>query len=287
MESNNIESNPIMLDTPPPPEDAPGVYLRPAGARSETRRFLGLVRALSARELRARYRRSLLGPAWAVLQPLCYMLLFVFIRRLLNIGRGDGSDVIFIYSALVPWTFFSNAVVRCGPSVQTSAGVVKKIALRREVFPVSGVVVSLADLLIASALLVAMMLYYRTPMSWEILWVLPLTLLAAVAALGVGLGVAAVGTYKRDIILATPFLMQFWLLATPILYGLDRIPAKWRFVYALNPMVGVVDGFRNALLHAQAPDGALVLAGLIGTAVVWAVAWPLFRKLSQYFADVL
>jgi lipopolysaccharide transport system permease protein len=239
------------------------------------------------RELTGRYRRSLLGPAWAVIQPLFYMVIFTFIRGVLNITSEGVPYVIFTYSALVPWTFFSNGVSRCGSSVSSNAGIVKKIAIAREVFPVAGLVVSLFDLLISSLILVAMMIWFRVSVGWSLLWLPVLVLLTALLALGVGLGVAALGTYKRDVMLALPFLMQFWLLATPTMYPLGNVPERWQFLYTLNPMVGLIEGFRRVVVKGVAPDLGLLAVSLLGIVAVWLVAWPLFRYMSQYFADVL
>lgn len=263
------------------------LYLRSGKSINDTNRFLSLLWALVMRELKGRYRRSILGPAWAILQPLLYMLIFTFIRGVLNISSEGVPYVIFTYSALVPWTFFSNAVSWCGPSVIGNGGILKKVAIAREVFPAASVTTSLVDLLIASVILIAMMIGFRVPVGWPLLWWPVLVLLTALLALGVGLGVAALGTFKRDIIFAVPFVMQFWLLATPIMYPLGKVPPKWHFLYSLNPMVGLVEGFRSVMVKGLSPDLGLLSISLLGIVLVWLCAWPLFRYLSQYFADVL
>lgn len=155
-------------------------YIRPTDFRTEALRFLGLLRALVVRELKSRYRRSVLGPAWAILQPLFYMLIFTFIRSVLNISSEGMPYVIFTYSALVPWTFFANAVTRCGLSVGSKAGLIKKIAIQREVFPVASVLTTLVDMLIASVILVGMMIWFRVPVTGALLW------LPAAGGAGVG-----------------------------------------------------------------------------------------------------
>jgi lipopolysaccharide transport system permease protein len=266
---------------------ARAVYIRPIDRKTEVQRFFNLLWALVMRELKGRYRRSLLGPAWAIIQPLFYMVIFTFIRGVLNISSEGVPYVIFTYSALVPWTLFSNGVTRCGPSVSSNAGILKKIAIAREVFPVAGVVVSLVDFLISSLILVGMMIWFRVPVGWSLLWLPVLVLLTVLLGLGVGLGVAALGTYKRDIIFGLPFLMQFWLLATPIMYPVGQVPGRWQFLYSLNPMVGIIEGFRAVMVKGMVPDLGLLIVSLLGIVVVWLVAWPLFRYMSQYFADVL
>ncbi len=262
-------------------------YICQTDQKEELQRFFTLMWALVMRELKGRYRRSLLGPAWAIIQPLFYMVIFTFLRGVLDISSEGVPYVIFTYSALVPWTFFSNAVTRCGPSISSNAGLLKKIAISREVFPLSGVVTSLVDFFISSLILIGMMIWFKVPVGVSLLWLPVLVLLTGLLALGVGFGVAAVGTYKHDIIFAVPFFMQFWLLATPIMYPLGKVPERWQSLYILNPMVGLIEGFRATIIRGTAPDLGLLLVSLLGIALVWLVAWPLFRYMSQYFADVL
>ncbi|MFH0912035.1 MAG: ABC transporter permease [Planctomycetota bacterium] len=265
----------------------PAAYVHSEEPGSAARRFAELLRALVVRELKGRYRRSLLGPLWAVLQPLTYMALFVALRRMLGLASAATSDVIVLYSAMVPWTFFSGAVAHAAGSVLSNAPLVKKMAVAREVFPAAAVAVALVDFLIASLVLVGMMLWYRVPVGGSLLWLAVLAPLLSLLALGLGLGAVALGTLKQDVSFAVPFLMQFWLFATPILYPLERVPEAWRGVYVLNPMVGLIQGFQRVLTEGRAPDPALLGISAGMTLVVWALAWPLFRHLSQYFADVL
>jgi lipopolysaccharide transport system permease protein len=255
--------------------------------RNEMIRFFNLLGALVIREIKGQYRRSFLGPAWALLQPLFYMVIFTFIRGVLKISSEGIPYVLFTYSALVPWTFFSNAVTRCGPSVLQNAGIVKKMALPRLVFPAAAVGTSLFDLLMSGIILIGMMFWFHVPISWAILWLPILVFLIALLALGIGILIAAVGTYKRDIVFATPFLMQFWLLATPIMYPLSNVPERWQKIYMLNPMVGLIEGFRGILVKGATPELGLLLMSVLGIGVIWLIAWPFFRVMSQYFADVL
>lgn len=261
----------------------PGALARAA----EWQSFLNLLRALVIRELKGRYRRSLLGPVWAILQPLLYLIVFSFIGRVLRVPSEGIPYPLFTYSGLALWTFFATAVTRAGPSVYANAGIVKKIAVRREVFPVTAVVISLVDLLFASIVLVGLLFWFRVPVGWSLLWLPPLVVLTAVLALGVGLGVAALGTYKSDAVFALPLVMQMWLLASPVMYPLGSVPEGWRLLYGLNPMVGIVEAFRTALVKGLPPDLGLLAWSIVGVVLVWAVAWPLFRAVSQYFADVL
>ncbi len=264
-----------------------GTYVHPVDNGAEVRRLVDLIRALVMREWKGRYRRSILGPGWAIIQPLFYMVIFTFLRGTLKIPSDGVPYIIFTYSALVPWTFFSNATTKCGPSVLSNRGLVKKMSIAREVFPLAAVFTTLIDFFIASLILVGMMIWFRVPVNWSLLWFFPLLLLTALLALGVGLGIAAVGTYKQDITFGLPFLMQFWLLATPIMYPLSQVPERWRFLYGLNPMVGIIEGFRNILVKGTPPDLHLLLITTVVVVVVWAISWPFFHHMSQYFADVM
>lgn len=264
-----------------------GVYIGPVDRSNEVTRFLNLLRALVLREFKGRYRRSLLGPTWAILQPLIYMFIFNFLRGAFRIDSEGVPYVIFSYCALVPWTFFSNAVTRAGPSVYSNGSIIKKMAISTEIFPLSGVVVSLVDFVIAFSILAGMMVWYRTPITWVLLWIPVLIALTSMLALGIGLGVASIGTFKRDIIIALPFIMQIAMLATPVVYPLSQIPDKYQGIVALNPMTGIIQGFRGVIVKGLAPDLNLLALSLIGIVVVWLVAWPLFRSTSRYFVDVL
>jgi len=175
--------------------------------------------------------------------------------------------------------------VRAERSIQP--GNRKKVALSREIFPVAAVATSLVDFFVASSVLFAMMIWFKVPMTWALLWVPVLVSLTVLLALGLGLGVAAIGTYKRDITFGLPFIMQFWLLASPIMYSLDSVPSRWQSVYRYNPMVGIIDGFRRVVVQGTGPNLDLLVSSAIGVLVVWAICWPFFRYMSQYFADVL
>lgn len=265
----------------------PGTYQHLDSGGNRWLWHLELIRALVVREFHGQYRRSLLGPAWAFLQPLAYMVVFSFLRGVLAIPSDNIPYVLFTFSALVPWTFFANAVSRCGPSITANASILKKVALPREIFPVAAVITSLLDFLMAGVVLIGLMIWYQVPVTLHLLWLPLLLLLTALFALGMGLGVAALGTFKRDVIFAVPFLMQFWLFASPVMYPMGQVPAAWQGLYALNPMVGILEGFRRVLVLGAPPPWELLGFSLLGVALVWLVTWPLFRGVSQYFADVL
>ncbi|MEG3638492.1 ABC transporter permease [Magnetococcus sp. PR-3] len=269
-------------------ERAAGQYRRLDSTKTQRQSHIwSLTLALVVREFKGQYRRSLLGPAWAFLQPLAYMVVFSFLKGVLAIPSDGVPYALFTFSALVPWTFFSNALSRSAPSVYSNGAILKKIAVPREIFPIASVVTSMVDLLIASTILFGMLIWYEIPFTIHLLWLPVLVLMTSLLALGLGLGLAAIGTFKRDIIFAIPFLMQFWLLVTPVMYASSAVPERWRLVYEFNPMVGLIDGFRSVLIYNQSPDLSLLGLSAAVTAGIWLIAWPLFRSVSQYFADVL
>lgn len=263
------------------------VYIAPNNQRHKRARFVGLLWALVARELKSRYRRSLLGPAWAVMQPLMYMVVFNFVKGVVGISSEEVPYPLFAYSALVPWTLLTNAVTRCGPSIYQNSAIIKKASVPKEVFPLAAVVVSICDFLISATILIAMMIWFRVPVTASLVWVPVLLLMSALLALGLGMVVAALGTYRRDIIFAVPFLMQFWLLISPVMYPLSQVPEKWQRYYSVNPAVGIIEGFRTVIVKGIPPDLGLLVLALLGTSLIWAVAWPLFRYTSRYFADII
>jgi len=250
-------------------------------------KFLTLTKALVCREITTRYRRSILGPLWAIIQPLILMVVFTLLRGVIKIPSDGVPYIIFSYSALVPWTFFTNSINRCGPSILSNGSLIKKIDMPREVFPLSAIATSFFDFMMSSIVLVGMMVYFKVEFSLMLLWLPILLLTTSVLAFGIGIFIASVGCFKRDIIIATPFIAQIWLFATPVIYPTSSIPDKWIWLYKINPMVGIIEGFRNVLVKGQSPNLELLFYSLVITLFVLIFSWPLFRWLSQYFADMM
>jgi len=264
-----------------------GVYINVATPGEKFSRFFSLLYALVVRDLTGRYRRSSLGIWWAFLQPVILMLLFNMLRGFVDIPSDGLPYVLFSYAALVPWTFFTNSVAACGPSILTNAEVIKKIALPREVFPLAAVTATAFDFLMSGIILAGMMVWFKVTVGLALLWLPVLVVLVVAISYAVGILIAALGTFRKDFIFATPFLTQAWLFATPVIYPLSTVPEKWRSIYMLNPMVGVIEGFRNVLLKASAPPLEVLGISVVVTMALLALSWPIFRRLSSYFADVL
>ena len=248
---------------------------------------MNLLWALVSRDVRGRYRRALLGPLWAIVQPVVMMVVFTVVRGVIDIPSEGVPYIIFSYSALVPWTFFAGAVGYAGRSALSNGGIIKKMNLDREVFPLAAVCTALFDFAMAGLVLAGMMVWFRVPLGWPLLWLPLLILLTLLLAFGVGMFVASLGTFKADVAMAVSFFMQIWMLASPVAYPLSSVPERWRTLYLLNPMVGIIEGFRNVLVKAQSPPWGPLGVSLMITTLVLAITWPLYRRMSQYFADVL
>ena len=203
------------------------------------------------RDIKLRYKQTALGAIWAIIQPLLPMLIFtLFFGRLAHLPSNGIAYSLFAYAGLLPWTYFSNAVSNSSSSVVANANLVTKVYFPRMLIPLSGVLAALVDFFIASVILVAMMIWYRVPLCVSQLWV-PLILLAiTLLAAGTGMLFAALNVRFRDIRFALPFLVQFWMFATPVIYPASLVPAKWRWLLALNPMAGIGGGIsRGTVRH--------------------------------------
>lgn len=240
------------------------------------------------RDVKVRYKQTILGAAWAVLQPLLTMIIFTLVFGRLAKVPSDGVPYpIFSYCALVPWTLFAFALVESGNSLVANQQLVTKVYFSRLVIPVAPVLAGLVDFGIAFVLLLGMMAYYGVHPGIAIV-TLPLFLLLAIAtALGAGLWLSALNVEYRDVRYTIPFLTQFWLFASPIAYPSSAVPAKWRVLYGLNPMAGVVEGFRWALLGTHRPSVAIVLASSAMVAFLIFGGLIYFRRVEKTFADVV
>ncbi|MDW8129035.1 MAG: ABC transporter permease [Bryobacterales bacterium] len=224
---------------------------------------------LTWRDIKVRYKQTVLGAAWALLQPFMTMVVFsLFFGRLARIPSDGLPYPIFALAGLVPWQFFAYGLNQASNSLVGSANLIKKVYFPRLIIPLSSVLAGAVDFALAFGLLVAMMLYYGVAPGWNALWLPAFFLLSFVTSLGVGLWLSALNVEYRDVRYLVPFLVQFWMYATPIAYPSSLLREPWRTVYGLNPMAGVVEGFRWALLGAKTQPGPLIaasaLAALLG-----------------------
>ena len=250
-------------------------------------RFYDLVMALVQRDFKAHYRRSQVGPAWAVIQPLIYLGIFMLVRGVLDIPSDGQPYVLFAYVALVPWTFLTGAITRGGNCIYANSEIIKKIALPKEVFPVAAVVRSLIDFGIACILLALLLLWFRPEMTWHLLWLPVLLALLFCLALAATFGIAALATFIQDFNLAAPFVVQAGMLASPIMYPLSQVPEAWIPYYAINPAVGIIEGLRRVVVMGSPPEFLSLVLSVLVTGGLLLASWVLFRRTSQHYADIL
>jgi len=240
------------------------------------------------RDVKVRYKQTVLGAAWAVIQPFFTMVVFsLFFGKLAKIPSDGVPYPIFTFAALVPWTFFANGLSKASNSLVGSAHLIKKIYFPRLAIPIANVISGLIDFAIAFVMLIGMMVYFRIAPTFNIVLLPLLLLLALVTCLGVSLWLSAMNVQFRDVQYVIPFLTQFWLFATPIAYPSSLLSEPWRTVYSLNPMVGVVEGFRWALLGTDTAPGPIVAVSTIVAILLLVSGLFYFRRLEKTFADVV
>ncbi len=251
-------------------------------------KYRGLLYALTLRSLQIRYKQSVLGLAWAVLQPVALMLIFTLIFSVLLKTPSEGVPYpIFSYSALLFWTFFSNSLNGAIPSIEGNADLIKKIYFPREFFPISSIFSAGFDLLIAAVIFLGMMFYYHVPFTLNILYVIPLLIIQTVFTMGVCFIFSALNAYYRDVKYALPLLIQVWMYATPIIYPLSLVPERFKIYYMLNPMTGIIEGYRNALVKGVAPEGFYMGIAAAGAVLLFVLGYFYFKRIEMTFADVV
>lgn len=242
---------------------------------------------LTWRDIKIRYKQTVLGFAWAILQPFLMMIVFtLFFGNLLKVPSEGIPYPLFSYTAMLPWTLFAQGVTRSSDSLVANANMVQKIYFPRLSLPLSGILAPLVDFAIAFVLLIGMMFYFGYTPTLRILWMLPLLILALLTASGVGLWLSAINVRYRDIRYIVPFLIQIWLLASPVVYPSSLLPARFQAIYGLNPMAGVIEGFRWALLGTE-PPGSIITISVIIVIVLLISGAFYFRYSEKTFADVI
>lgn len=268
----------------------PRLVIEPRGGLIEWRelwRFRDLFLILAERDIRLRFRQTALGVVWVILQPVVASLIFAAIFGLFAKLPSDGAPyLLFVFAAMLPWNLFSAGVQRAGNSLVANAGLITKIYLPREIIPLASVSAVLLDFAVATAVMLSLMLVYGAAFGWTLL-VLPILVLIALAiTVGTSLFFSALSVYYRDFSNALPFILQVWLYASPVVYASSLVPERWQLLYGLNPMVGVILGFRWAFLGGPAPFVAMVESALVAVLVLVAGA-TVFKRVERSFADVI
>jgi lipopolysaccharide transport system permease protein len=274
-------------------EQHPVVYLRPSKGwlsvdLKELWRYRELIFFLTWRDIKVRYKQAVLGVAWAVLQPLLTMVIFTVIFGILLKTPSQGLPYpLFALSALLPWQLFASALQRSSVSLVGNANLITKIYFPRLAIPLSSVFAALVDFGVSFFVLIGVMIYYRYLPGWNVLWLPVLILMALLTALAVGLWLSALNVQYRDVQHMVPFIVQVWMYASPIVYPIETIPeGTWRILYSLNPMVGVIQGYRWALLGGEPPDVTMMISIVV---VLFLLVGGLFyfRRMEKTFADIV
>jgi lipopolysaccharide transport system permease protein len=243
---------------------------------------------LTWRDIKVRYKQTVLGAAWAIIQPLFTMLIFsIFFGRLAKMPSDGVPYPLFSFAALVPWAFFANGLNQSANSLVASANLLKKVYFPRLIIPIAMVLAGVVDFILAFAVLLGMAAVYGVRPTTTLFWVPLFLLLALVTSLGVGLWLSALNVQYRDVRYIVPFIIQVWMFSTPIVYPSSLLSEPWRTLYGLNPMVGVVEGFRWALLGVNTSPGPMIAASSLMALIIFVSGAFYFRHMEKTFADVV
>ena len=242
---------------------------------------------LTWRDIKIRYKQTILGFAWAILQPFLMMVVFsLFFGNLLKVPSEGIPYPLFNYAAMLPWTLFAQGITRSSESLVGNIGMVQKIYFPRLIMPLSGILAPVVDFAIAFVILIGMMFYFGYYPTIRILWVLPFLILVLLTSLGAGLWLSTINVRYRDVRYTVPFIVQLWLFVSPVVYSSSLLPQKFQAVYGLNPMAGVIEGFRWALLGTE-PPGSLIAISVTIVMVILISGAFYFRRSEKSFADVI
>jgi len=242
----------------------------------------------TARQVRVRYKQSLLGVGWAILQPLALTVVYTLVfSQLVRVDTGGIPYPIFAYAALVPWTFFASSLSFGVPSLVNNMNLVTKIYFPREVLPLASIGAAFLDFLIAWLIFGGMLAFYRIWPGVQALWVIPLLAIQVILSIAITLLGSTVIVFFRDVRFVVPLLIQVWMYATPIIYPVDLVPERWQAYYFLNPMAGIIDGYRRVLVMGQDPHLSSLLLGTIVSLALLIVSYAVFKRAEPAFADLI
>jgi lipopolysaccharide transport system permease protein len=250
--------------------------------------YRDLLYTLTLHRIKVRYKQSLLGVSWAILQPLSMMLIFTIIFSIFAKMPSEGAPyALFAYAALLPWTFFSTALANATSGLVSHTQLVTKVYFPREILPITYVLAGLFDFLIASTVLAGLMIYYRVQPTLNALYALPIILILTCFATAMSLLFSATQVRFRDIGVAVPLLLQLWMFATPVIYPLAAVPARFRPLYIVNPMVGVVENFRQTVLNGTSPDFLTLGISGVFALLLLILAYLYFKHMEATMADII
>lgn len=265
-----------------------GENVKPMKHLSTLVQYRDLLWLWTSREIKIRYKQSLLGVAWAILQPLALTAVFTLVFSLLaRIDTGDVPYPVFAYSGLVPWTLFATSLSFGVSSLVNNMNLVTKIYFPREILPLASIGAAIVDFCIASLIFVGMMIFYQVWPTIQILWVIPLLIIQIMLMVGVTMIGSAVLVFFRDVRFVVPLLTQIWMYASPVIYPVDLVPASLRPYYFLNPMAGIIDGYRQALVMGMSPRIPALLVSTFVSVLLFVVGYALFKRLEPLYADLI
>lgn len=276
-----------------PKERKPYIRISPAKGWQvvdwkEISKYRDLFYFLVTRDIKVKYKQTVLGGLWAVIRPFFLMVVFtLFFGKLAKIPSDGIPYPIFSYTAMVAWTYFATSVADSANSLIGEANLISKVYFPRVIVPLSPVLAGLLDFGIAFAVLIGMMFYYQLYPNAMIVFLPVLVLMMVLTASGVGMFLAALNAKYRDIRYTIPFLIQLWMFASPVVYPASLVPAQYRLLYAVNPMVGVIEGFRAALLGTVAFPAAIVAVSALVSAALFVFGLFYFKQMERFFADVV
>lgn len=247
-----------------------------------------LLLALTAREVKIRYKQTLLGASWAILQPLSLTLIFTFVFSvMLKVDSVGVAYPVFAYSALVPWTFFSNSVSFGSLSVVNNGNLVTKVYFPREILPLSSIGAALFDFLMAGIVFVLILIYYQVPITLNFLLIFLIIPSIVILTAGISFFFSAINVMFRDIRFIIPLILQIWLYLTPVIYSTTQVPQKYQVFFHLNPLVGLIEDFREATIYAKTPDMTGVLASFVFSILIFILGYSFFKSKEKIFADII
>ncbi|HEY3344611.1 MAG TPA: ABC transporter permease [Anaerolineaceae bacterium] len=269
------------------------IYLRPRRGWTDLNlremwRYRELLYFLTWRDIKVRYKQAALGVAWAVIQPLVNIVIFTFIfGGLFGLSKGGVNYPLLSAAGLLPWNLFASALQRSSISLVGNSNLLTKVYFPRLIIPISSVLSGLVDFAISFLVVLGLMIYYQAPLTWNLLWLLPLTLLVLITGLAVGLWLSALNVQYRDVQQMVPFLITTWMYASPVAYSANLVTGQtMRIIYGLNPMAGVIQSFRWAIM-GDPPPGELFIASIVMVVVLFVTGLFYFRRMEKTFADLV
>lgn len=250
-------------------------------------RFLYVTVMLSWADLLAGFRNYFLSSVWAVLQPIGLMLVFTVIKRMVDIRTEGVPYPLFSFTALLVWGFLSAAALQSSRTINVNASIIKSLPLPKSVFPFSTLLTSAINAILCLPIFIFLLVTYKVSLGASLLWLPLLILLTVALGLALAMSLGLVGAIKPDFQMIGQFGMQLWMFSSPVLYSSKSVPQEWRALYDLNPAVGLIEGFRDVLLHNRTPDLHLLLYSVATTLIMLLLSWPFFRSTSRYLAEVL